>query len=75
MHWIRLVCTLKTYTKTVVTITKLYSGNKNGNKGVFKLIIAIKAGWLQTYFCSKSMNIIVWKWKNKNGEKSPGNSS
>ena len=61
MHWIRLVCTLTTYTKTVVTITKLYSGNKNGNEGVFKLITTIKAGWLQTYFCSKSMNIIVLK--------------
>ena len=35
---------LKTYTKTVVTITKLNSGNKNGNDGVFKLIITIKAG-------------------------------
>ena len=59
MHWIGLVCTLTTYTKTVVTITKLYSGNKNGNEEVFKLIITIKAGWLQTYFCSKIMNIIA----------------
>ena len=34
------------YTKTVVTITQLYSGNKNGNEGVFQLIKTIKAGYL-----------------------------
>jgi len=36
-----LKCTLTTCTRTVVTITKWYSVNKNGNEVVFKLIIIV----------------------------------